>query len=130
MNHISKIAEMLGVQTGQYFKINGHVGTYVFTHDGLHEVDFGYDCGTTLAKLLSGKYAIVQKPWKPNEDEEFYVAGCNGIVLKKYWEESTAIKTYYKIGNCYKTYNEAAENLDKWMKFYASDEIIAFEECS
>lgn len=115
---------MLGVQTGEYFKINGLVGTYVFTHDGLHEVDFGYDCGTTLTKLLSGAYTIVQKPWIPHYDEEFYVVGCEGHILKKYWDNCTAFKTYYKIGNCYKTQEDAVANKDKWMKFYASDEIL------
>jgi hypothetical protein len=124
MNHISKIAEMLGVQTGQYFKINGLIGTYVFTYDGLHEIDNRGDCGTILAKLLSGTYTIVQKPWMPHYDEEFYVVGCDGQVLRKYYDNCTAFKTYYKIGNCYKTYEDAAHNSDKWMKFYASDEIL------
>ena len=123
-NYIAEVAKMLDVNTGEYFKINGLVGTYVLTHDGLHEINSRGDCGTILSKLLSGAYTIVQKPWVPHYDEEFYMVGCEGHILKKYWDNCTAFKTYYKIGNCYQTREDAVTNKDKWMKFYASDEIL------
>lgn len=31
---------------------------------------------------------------------------------------------YYKLGNCYRTKAEAEFNRDKWMAFYASDEVL------
>lgn len=124
-NYISEIAKMLDVNTGEYFKINGLVGTYVFTHDGLHEVDNRGDCGAILAKLLSGAYTIKYNPKKPANDEMFFIVSCDGKVRTKYWDDdSTAFLSYYKLGNFYKTSEEAEANRDKWVAFYASDKVL------
>lgn len=75
--------------------------------------------------LLDGTLTIKHKPWKPKDYEVFFVVACDGSVMAKYWDnESTINRTYYKIGNCYRHFNEAKDYRDKWIAFYASDEVL------
>ena len=77
-----------------------------------------------MIKLLTGECRINTKPWKPNDNEEFYVVLSDGDVRRKYWDDCATCKNYYKLGNCYSTKEEAEANRDKWLAFYASDEIL------
>ena len=124
MNHISKIAEMLGVQTGEYFEINGRTGTYVFTRDGLYEVGYHNRFDEMLVNLLSGRLTIKRKPWRPKCDEKYYSIGPGGVLEPGTWINDFIDIAMYRLGNCYKTAQEAEANRDKWIAFYASDKIL------
>ena len=124
-NYIPEVAKMLGVETGEYFQINGLIDTFVFTRDGLYETNGRGDCGVILAKLLSGQYTIKYKPRKPKNDEPFFVVSFDGEIMGKYWDdESTVYLSYYKLGNFYKTREEAILNRKKWIDFYSADEVL------
>lgn len=78
-NLIPKIAQMLGLQLGEEFKIKGHEElTYRFANDGLKlTYDNNIELSELAAKvafvdLLNGKDEIVKLPWKPKEDTEVY----------------------------------------------------------
>lgn len=124
MNYMAEVAKILGVELGEEFKINVLLGTYVFTHDGLHEADYGADCSIVLTKLLSGEYVVRRKPWKPKDNEVYYRINDIGNVTIDTWDGLDLDIIFYKLGNCYRTRDEAEANHDKWVSFYASDEVL------
>ena len=124
MNYMEKVANMLGVEIGQYFEIGGLYGTYFLANSGLYHVESGYEVEKTLSDLLSGKCKIKHKPWKPKYGEHYYCVGSTGNAHREQWYGDVLDILYYKVGNCYKTYEEAKANLDKWTAFYASDEVF------
>lgn len=97
-NLIPKIAQMLGVEIGEEFKIKGYDGlTYKLTDNGLELTTVDgqktkwFDHGA-LNSLLKGKMEIVKLPWKPKEEEHYYTF------------TSTYKYTKWKIGlNCWHT---------------------------
>ena len=78
-NLIPEIAQMLGVEIGEDFKIKGYnEQTYRFDADGLKVI---YSClmkkrltfaNVMLSSLLAGKVEIVKLPWKPKKDDVYF----------------------------------------------------------
>lgn len=134
-NYMAEVAKMLGVEFDEEFEIefpspSSVKATAVFSENGFRIINTDayistpYWAESVFHNLLKGSLAIKRKPWKPKDDELFFVVSFDGKVMFKYWdEESTPYRTYYKIGNCYRYKDEAEANRDKWMAFYASDEI-------
>ena len=126
-NHMAKVAEILGVELGEEFELRGY--TYKLTEDGLicpaypHHDEEDYE--HMLRMLLIGEYTIKLKPWKPKNDEKFWYVNTDNTVGYNYFDNQDADHVnYYKIGNCYRTFGAAKANLDKWVQFYASDEVL------
>lgn len=108
-NLISQIAQMLGVEIGEKFKVKGYNElTYMFDADGLKESFSNRPkeewtfANAALGSLLAGKLEIIKLPWKPKEGEIFYSfdtihgkwfvcsdmwagAPCNYALLDKGW---------------------------------------------
>lgn len=124
MNYMEQVAKMLGVDLGEHFEINKNVGVFTLCNDGLVNIQGGFMCNELLSKLLSGKYAIKRKPWKPKEGERYYFVSMNEGVLSDTSDNVTVDALLYKIGNCYKTKEEAEANYKKWQEFYKSDEVL------
>ena len=122
-NHMAEVAKILGVEMNQDFKCKESCGTYRVTEYGATcNGSYGAD---SLLMLLNGMLTIVPKPWKPEDGDMFFVVAYDGTILTKYWDdESTTHKTYYKIGNFYRYMEEAKDYREKWLAFYASDEIL------
>ena len=131
-NHIAEVAKILGVELGEIFKIQideNKTFQFRFTESGFqcfngkmwNEDVVAMAC---LNLLLVGKYAIKRKPWKPNLDDEYYYVDKCGYACSDPWVNSALDFVFYKIGNCYKTKEEAEKNKDKWVAFYASDEVL------
>lgn len=78
----------------------------------------------SLTSLLSRKSIIKRKPWKPKDGEEYWLVNHCGDVISLSWIDNFLCITNYKIGNCYRTKEEAEANRDKWVAFYASDEVL------
>ena len=135
-NYMAEVAKMLGVELGEEFEIKYPrpvtvKTTAVFSENGFRIVDTDEYILTPnrhesiLHSLLKGDLTVKRKPWKPENDDMFFVVAYDGSILTKYWDdECTTHKTYYKIGNCYRHFNEAKDYREKWMAFYASDEIL------
>jgi len=134
-NYMAEVAKMLGVEFDEEFEIefpspSSVKATAVFSENGFRIINTDayiltpYWAESVFHNLLKGSLTIKRKPWKPKDNELFFVVSFDGKVMFKYWdEESTPYRTYYKIGNCYRYKDEAEANRDKWMAFYASDEI-------
>lgn len=128
MNHMAEVAKMLGVELGEPFIVGDY--KYHFTEKGLccNDVpDSNGSCVWMLYYLLNGTYTIQPKPWKPNNEERYWYVDERGRIWSDYFDYYSCMShcmNYYKLGNCYHTKEEAEANRDKWVKFYASDEIL------
>ena len=132
-NYIAEVAEMLGVQVGKKFKINElETMEFMFNENSFISKTIdppGYINeqvnNNILIALITGDYTVKPGPWKPSNDDMFFVVACDGDVMTKYWDDSSTIhRTYYKIGNCYRTTKDAKANREKWISFYSSDKIL------
>lgn len=129
-NYMKDVAKMLGVELGEEFLCSdGH--NYVLETYGLACTDFKHQehsivFGTRdkLSPILTGTYTIKKKPWKPHYREEYYSIGPGGVLEPGRWLNDFIDVAMYKLGNCYRTPQEAEANRDKWIAFYASDEML------
>ena len=128
-NKMDKVAEILGVEIGEKFKIqypNGEISDcyYRFTENGIYGDD--HSVGSRfLLNLVIGKYTILKSPWKPVEGELYFYIDQKGTVYGTSFSETCLYDfNLYKLGNCYCTKEEAEANRDKWIEFYTSDEVL------
>lgn len=130
-NHMAEVAKMLGVELGEAFEVDKlSTRRYMLTENsGLNGIYFSSwvvdeDSDKIFKSLLLGECSIKRKPWKPKEDEEYWLVNQCGNVISLAWIDNLLCITNYKIGNCYRTREEAEANRDKWVEFYASDEVL------
>ena len=128
MNYIPEVAKMLGVELGKEFECsNGY--KYVLREDGIIESKYIDKVSTNtfssaLVALLNGTLTIKRKPWKPKKDDLYYYVDQEGFVISNRWYNSYTEVLLYKLGNCYRIREEAEANHEKWVAFYASDEVL------
>lgn len=120
-NLIPQIAQMLGLQLGEEFKIKGEdkLMTYRFNSDGLQVT---YDDGIeipyistnlALVALVKGEEEIIKLSWKPKEGQtvySFYSVGLDGVlkVVDFVWvNDIITFQALVKAGWLYKTRAEA-----------------------
>lgn len=123
-NYMAEVAKMLGVELGEYFLVEGFNGEYYLHQNGLYRRDDTLAFDSTLCDILAGNMTIKRKPWKPKHNEMYYNVESDGSIDVSPWGSSSCNLNYYKLGNCYRTKEEAEANRDKWIAFYASDEIL------
>lgn len=130
-NHMAEVAKMLGVELGEEFEVSRYPsvdctikegGLYIRGKDTQN--DFSTYGDVILVNLLRGELTIKRKPWKPSIDDTFWLVDQNGDLISSKWRKYTEQLDLYKLGNCYRTYEEAGVNRDKWVAFYASDEVL------
>lgn len=132
-NHMAEVAKMLGVELGEEFEIDyttdvttlsakiTDTGFYIINSNNL---EFS---GLFLNLLLSGQLEIKRKPWKPKRGETYWYVEKDGDIWEMEWHPCRYMSDHvnrYKLGNCYRTREEAEANRDKWIAFYASDEVL------
>lgn len=119
-NLIPQIAQMLGVELGEGFKIKGEdeLMTYRFNSDGL-QVTYGdgielsyISTNSAFVALVNGTDEIVKLPWKPKEGESYWtfiLYDCDirlGIEPRK-WTNDMFDFAFLKAGWIYRTCEEA-----------------------
>ncbi len=126
-NLIPKIAQMLGVEIGEAFKVKGdNELTYRFTNDGLK---LTHDSGIELAQisanvafvdLVNGKDEIIKLPWKPKAGEQYYSFGGRligdptvWIVVDVIWQGLAYDVAMFDKGWVYRTKEEAESALPR-----------------
>lgn len=133
MNHMAEVAKMLGVEIGEKFTIedlDGEImGTAVIEESGFKLIEYNVNYTNswlqyTLENLLTGRYTIKRKPCKPKYGDIFYFVGSDGNIHYYAYCGFTYMENFYKLGNCYRTRAEAEANRNKWVAFYASDEVL------
>ena len=134
-NYMAEVAKMLGVEIGEEFEIQypspcSVKTTAMFTEDGFRIVHTDtvilhpYWKEVELNHLLNGTFTIKRKPWKPKKEEHYWNVRLEGEPWFTRWLDDVIDYNNYKLGNCYRTKEEAEANRDKWISFYASDEVL------
>lgn len=119
-NLIPQIAQMLGVELGEEFKIKGEdeLMTYRFNSDGL-QVTYGdgieipyISTNSAFVALVTGKDEIAKVPWKPNLNERYWtfmssLEGGKLYILNYMWDNSVIDVALHKVGWVFRTCEEA-----------------------
>ena len=117
MTYWKQFAEMLGLELEQEFVLTDDDGnrknkyTYKFTEDGVVYksptfTNWSINSLGTIGSLLNGDVKAVPKPWKPKKGEMyfysnyFYTTYCT-------WTDGVSDLLLWKVGNCFKTEEEA-----------------------
>ena len=119
MTYYKQFAEMLGLELEQEFTLvtnNGkkaNSNTYKIKEDGLycesatHEYWF-VASSEYLGILLEGEFKAVPKPWKPKDGDAYWKWATNLEVAQfKRWNGASTDFACWKLGNCFKTSEEA-----------------------
>ena len=121
MNKWKQFAEILELDLEQEFLLTDVDGNtkgeliYKFTEDGLLYksptlVKWSKSSSDTILRLLNGDYKVVTKPWKPKKGDIYsyyinstYFDGTNSCR----WTDEGLDLLFWKVGNCFKTEEEA-----------------------
>lgn len=132
MNYYKKIAEMLGVELGEEFRLKDNKIKNIFRprykitqEEGLmYSVNRNeFDRSVSLMSIINGSFSVVKLPWKPKFGEQYwsYSVRTNQACCSMFGEfvEDYAI---WKSGNCFRTEEEAKtkgkEIMEKLVKEY------------
>lgn len=114
-NLIPEIAQMLGVELGEEFKIKDYEWTLTITDKGLMAADDSSETGWTPANalfvvLLNGDAEIVKIPWKPKMYEKYWTFCSIQLkwnVTSYRWHGNPDDVATFKVGWVYRTREEA-----------------------
>lgn len=126
MNYMENISKMLDVEINETFRIIGCDGEYYLSETGLYDTN-GMSHSGILCGILSGVHIIIKKPWKPKYNEMYYYVDKSGEICSECWNNDVIDWNTYKLRNCYKYREYAEKYIDKWVKFYNSDDVINVE---
>ena len=119
MNYWNQFAEMLGLELGQEFvltdddrNIKGEL-TYKITEHGLLCKSLKVNDWLTVSlitfrKIMNGDYKVVSKQWKSKKGEKYwYYSDTCKLAICVYWEDTARDLSFWKVGNCFRTKEEA-----------------------
>lgn len=117
MNYYKKIAEMLGVELGEEFRLKENktknivIPRYKITQEEglMYSVNRNeFDRSVSLMSIINGSYSVVKLPWKPEKGELYwyYSVGLKEANFTQ-WEDKLWDLLYWKVGNFFKTKEEA-----------------------
>lgn len=130
MNHMRAIAKMLGVEIDEEFCIAKYPEymTYRLTEvAGLQSKKYNGAWNSKgnegeFRDILTGYAAIIKKPWKPRNDETyFYISSGDKICTAVFADWCFSDLEHVKIGNFFKTREEAYNNLKKYEEWILSE---------
>lgn len=131
--YMAKVAETLGVEIGEVFKISKEDSNERFTkyfritHDNIEESEYQFlyshwdTCNSeVLLRLLNGSLTLRKLSWKPKKDEMYYVPAIDVHPEYMYqefiWDKDNADIERYNAGLVYKTKEEATAVAEKMLK--------------
>lgn len=90
-----------------------------------NQLEFTQDGYNELVSLWNTR---VDKPsdkiWVPKIGEKYWYCSNSGNIGQNLRDCSTYDAAMCKIGNCYRTPEEAKANVVKWVEFFNSDEVV------
>lgn len=118
MTYYKQFAEMLGLELGEEFNLicteeETDENTYKITEDGMYYQGIQHDSWwgepyKTLDSLLMGEVKAVPKPWKPKYGDAYWKWATNlELAQFKRWNDASTDFACWKLGNCFKTSEEA-----------------------
>lgn len=116
-NCMAEVAKALGLELEEVFRIDGDGHYFRLTDTGLGmSIDLGNKDWfiapiNALYGLLLGENEIIKLPWKPQEDEKYYVPFIAiepvNMYDERYWENEDIDMKRYRMGLVCKTPEEA-----------------------
>ena len=116
MNLMPKIAEMLGVEIGEEFKVENDVCLHRFTENGLeYKVCGVWSACARFNLILNGTEKIIKLPFEPKEEDEYWIVywDSNGkkiCTTNLVWRTYVSCFTDKYCGNCFRTKAEAEKH--------------------
>ena len=114
MNLIPKIAEMLGVEIGEEFKVENDICLHRFTENGLeYNVCGAWSACARLNLILNGTEKIIKLSFEPKEGESYWYVywGTEYIRVADIPFEDEDMHYHHKYcGNCFRTKEEAEKH--------------------
>lgn len=122
MNYWKQIADMLGVDMGEEFEIEGYpapaYNPYKITENGFIDCDGDITC-SEACDLLTGRCKIKKKPWVPKHRELcFLVYDTCSVLAHSFKEDSPRDMALLKCGWIFRTEKEAEENQERILAEY------------
>lgn len=128
MNYMEQVANMLGVEIGEEFKVRCQDGElsarFYIIDDGLYEQckdETPLVNSALLRDLLIGRCEIIKLPWKPKGEDSYWYYSELHILEKSVWDGALFDLALYKLGKLYRTYEEAEAHAEEDKQFW--DEI-------
>ena len=122
-SYMSEVAKLLGLELNEEFDVKySNCNPYKFTDEGLVNCN-GEDFPSALPFLLTGKFEIIKKPWKPDYgDTYYYISVRDGYpyVYENEWSDNSADYELYHTGNFFRTEQEAMKNREAYKEFNKS----------
>ena len=129
MNYWEQIAEMLGVELGEEFEIEGEYGEYKICDDGLlfhvftmlnPETSLNWDRENSdiFYDLISGKKKIIKKSWIPKCGDKYWLINSQGLIYDEVWEGAIHEYAFLKSGWVFRTKKEAKANRNRILAEY------------
>ena len=120
MNYMSKVAEILGVEFGEEFKVKSTTYTqivnseiFVLTIGGI-TTDDEIPRNDILIDLILGVVEIVKLPWKPKDRElVWYVDADRKIRSVEFSDSNCRDLLLYKLGMLYRSLDAVKMHIEK-----------------
>lgn len=119
MNYMSKIAEMLGVELGEEFKIKFESGVvpddlYMLTDNAIYMPNVTVSSENLLWRLLTGRCEIVKLPWKPKDRELVWYVDADRKIRGVEFSDSNCRDLFlYKLGMLYRSLDGVKAHIEK-----------------
>ena len=140
-NHMAEVAQMLGVELGEVFKVTDddsgkYHNYYKFTEKKGIEVSEDNvkweadTAGTLVLKwLLIGVARIIKLPWRPSRGDVYYMPSVTSIgkYIKLFWTGSRNDEGSYQQGLVLRTKKEAVELAEEMLDVARKKFAIAKE---
>lgn len=131
-NHMSKVAEMLGLKMGETFRItkdnDERIQYFRLTEEGIivsQDSVHWSDTTTTivLEDILAGRAKVTPLSWKPEKDEVYYIPSISNAVGYNnfYWFGDDTDINHYNLGLVCKTKERAIELSQKMLVAVAKE---------
>ena len=120
-NLMPEVAKLLGVEIGEEFKIDNFNTVFRLNEYGsleIHSADGKRWVGEntfSLRELLLGNREIIKMPWEPKQGELYWTVEEDSIFYDS-WDNDMMDYSYLKLGNCFRTKEEAEANADRIRK--------------
>lgn len=132
MNYMKQVADMLGIEINEEFKLvypDGKISKFSFaiTDNGLWRLDGNsLACNDILRGVLTGEYQIKKMLWKPIRGQEYYMPSIEDghpDFCGYTWSDNRKCNERYNSGLVCRTTDEAVEKAKKILELLAQQYI-------
>lgn len=116
-SYMKELATMLDVELGERFNIKDFENNpCYFSESGLIDSNNCLCPLSFISRIIQGKLEIVKLPWKLYDGMKFYYIDYYGKVMcKTYVNKNGLIDLRLRMGNYFKTKEEAKSHKEKWL---------------